>query len=47
MVCDPSVSLLSLFGFVYTSLIDLLVLKVIFYLSLSVDCSLGGAEFLA
>ena len=44
IVCDLSVSLVSLFGIVYTSLIDLWVLKMIFYLSLSVDCSPGGAE---
>ena len=47
IVCDLSVSLVSLFGVVYTSLIDLWVLTVIFDLSLSVDCSPGGAEFLA
>ena len=47
MILIVSVSLVSLFGIVYTSLIDLWVLKVIFDLSLSVDCSLGGAEFLA
>ena len=47
IVCDVSVSLVSLFVIVYTSLIDLCVLKKNFDLSLSVDCSsLGGAEFL-
>ena len=46
-VCDLSVSLASLFGIVYTSLIDLWILKVTFDFSLSVDCFLGGAEFLA
>ena len=47
IVCDLSVSIVSLFVIVYTSLIDLCVLKVIFDLSLSVDCSsLGGAQFL-
>ena len=44
IVCDRSVFLVSLFGIVYTSLIDLWVLKLIFDLSLSVDCSPGGAE---
>ena len=46
IVCDVSVSLVFFFGVVYTSLIDLWVLKVIFDLSLSVDCSPGGAQFL-
>ena len=44
MILIVSVSLVSLFGIVYTSLIDLWVLKLIFDLSLSVDCSPGGAE---
>ena len=47
IVCDLSVSLVSLFGVVYSSLIDPWVLVVIFDLSLSIDCSLGGVEFLA
>ena len=47
IVCDLSVSLVSLYGVVYSSLIDLWVLAVIFDLSLSVDCSPGGVEFLA
>ena len=46
IVCDVSVSLVYLFGVVYTSLIDLWILKVIFDLSLSVDYSPGGAKFL-
>ena len=47
IVCDLGVSLFPFFVIVYTSLIDLWVLKMIFDLSLlSVDCSPGGAEFL-
>ena len=45
IVFDLSVPLVSLFVIVYTSLIDLCVLKVIFDFSLSVDCSPGGAKF--
>ena len=47
IVCDLGVSLFPFFVIVYTSLIDLWVLKMIFDPSLlSVDCSPGGAEFL-
>ena len=45
MILIVSVSLVSLSGIVYTSLIDLWALNMIFDLSLSVDCSQGGAEF--
>ena len=48
IVCDLSVSLVSLFWVVYTSLIDLWVLTVILIFHfIFVDCSPGGAEFLA
>ena len=46
IVFDLSVPLVSLFVIVYTSFIDLCVLKVICDLSLSVDCSPGGAKIL-